>query len=253
MSRRVKVVGVSLVLLCLLVLLGIGLWHLLTPTSPTMLPAVARHVVQRYQVITPDMLAPGAPVEMDEARKQGIWSVDEAVGKMNSDMVQSGTVLTEANAHCIDCVGGPATPNLEIVGFSTTVDPRIRDRLRPGSLVNLYGFGVDAGGRPFMTLVAARIWVVAMTPAGGAEADATPPGSTRPYPTGPDRIHPPDVITVALAPADVPKIVNALNGRGLSPWVTLAADRDAPIPSPGDSLEVPVIGADVQSPPSPAP
>jgi hypothetical protein len=62
-----------------------------------------------------------------------------------------------------------------------------------------------------------------------------------------------DVITVALAPADVPKIVNGLNGRGFSPWVTLATDRDAPIPSPGDSLEVPLIGADVQSTPSPAP
>jgi hypothetical protein len=140
-----------------------------------------------------------------EAEWRQVWTVDAAIGKVTTQMVAQGTVLSSANSLEGESTGGGRQHDaLEVVSFEAIVDERLGGPLRPGAFVALYGFGAGEGRRPIMQLIQDRLWVVDVQPVAGA-----PPQPTI-------------TVTVAAAPDDAPRIIETLGTGGLHAWLTVA-------------------------------
>jgi hypothetical protein len=229
----------TVALVAALALTGLGLLMTLadvlrpSPARPMAVLAVAQKQILPYTFIGQDMVAAGDSVPVTTASQQGAWTVTSAVGKMSTALIAPGDVLTSGNVLPAETVRYVIDMGLEIVSFQAAVDKLVGGRIRPGSLVNLYGYGRDAENRPFTTLVQGRMWVVAVTAGGqGINDAARSPDPATGRLTGEDARRPATTLTVAVKPDVAYKVVNALGAQSLGPWVTLAANELVSLPGP---------------------
>lgn len=233
-----------------LVLVGIGLvttlWGILNPQAPaaeTVAVLVAAEQIEPYSIITTAMLRSGEALPRSRAVEVGAWPAGAAIGKMSTGLIKVGQILTAVNAKPIEAVRLARDLNLEVVSFQAGVDRLVGGRLRPGHLINIYGFGRDEATREnFTRLIDSRVWVVEVSQA-GRSLDLPRPRpdlvsgdyGEDPAPTGSGNA---TLITVAVEPRRVANLIDALGARGLQVWVTLSANDVArystatPLPKP---------------------
>jgi hypothetical protein len=205
------------------------------PIEPVITVGVAAQQIEPYTIITQDMIRAGESIGERDAWETGAYPVDAVVGKMTADLISPGTVITGVNAKPIEDVRFVEDLGLEVVSFQAGLDRLVGGQLRPGHLINLYGFGKDKATREdFTSLIEPRLWVVQVSSNGRPSAFATP----RPDPKSGiydeeanSRQTTSTMITVAVEPERAFKIIDALGARGLSAWVTLSANSLAEMPT----------------------
>jgi hypothetical protein len=225
----------TLVMIGAVALLGIGLimtlLDFLQPPAaePRVQTAVAAQQIEPYTVITQDMVATGDEIRARDASERGVWPVNVVVGKMSTDLIAPGAVFTAGNAQPIERVRFVENLGLEIVTFQASVDRLVGGELRPGHIINLYGYGrAEDTNDPFTVLIEPRLWVVAVTSSGRPISDATPEVNLE---TGEIEVpgeandRPGTMLTVAVPPEKAYHIIHSLGAEGLSAWVTLAANQ----------------------------
>lgn len=231
-----------------LILVGIGLastlWGLLKPDAPEapgVAVLVAAQAIEPYTIISTDMLKSAGLMPRDRAIELGAWQAKDAVGKMSAGMIKVGQLITAVNAKPIEAVRLAADLSLEIVSFQAGVDRLVGGQLRPGHLINVYGYGRDEATRRNVTrLIDSRVWVVDVSQAGRRLDLPTPRPDlvTGEYRSEANRGGNATLITVALEPRRAAQLINALGAEGLQLWVTLAANDVArystatPLPEP---------------------
>ena len=224
----------TIVLILAVALLGVGLLFtildLLQPpaSEPMVTPAVAAQQIEPYTVITEDMIATGEEIRQREALARGAWKAEDVVGKMSTDLIAPGDQLTAVNAQPIDKVRFVEDLGLEVVSFQASVDRMVGGSLRPGHIINLYGFSTGSKEDTFTTLIEPRLWVVGVSAGGSEVSNATPQpdfetGGLK-Y-SGDVRTRPSTLITVAVPPEKAFHIIDALGANGLEAWVSLAANQ----------------------------
>jgi hypothetical protein len=225
----------TIVLIGAVALLGIGLIMTLLeflqppPSEPRVQTAVAAQAIEPYTVITQDMVASGDEIRARDAQAQAAWRVEDVVGKMSMDLIAPGDLLTAVNAQPVEDVRFVEDLGLEIVSFQAAVDRLVGGQLRPGHIINLYGFGRDEEtNESFTMLIEPRVWVVGVSASGRPVSEVTPQidpdtgliergGSVRPS----------TMLTVAVPPEKALHIIDTLGAQGLNAWVTLAANQTA--------------------------
>ncbi len=224
----------TLVLILAVALLGVGLVMTLAelfqepPQAPRMVPARAAVQIEPYTVITQDMIRAGDEIRASEALNQGLYPVEAVVGKMSTDLIAPGTLISGVIAKPIEEVRFVDDLGLEIVSFQAGVDRMVGGQLRPGHIINLYGIGRDDESNDYTTLIEPRLWVVDVTTGGQSVAVETPRPDVQ---TGEydeiseGRVRPGTMITVAVEPDRAFRIIDALGAQGLSAWATLAANQ----------------------------
>jgi len=226
----------TLVLIGAIVLVGLGLLmtlgDLLSPPAPaaTIQPAIARTQIQPYTIITQDMVAAGETVTQRDASSRGLWQVRDVVGKMSTNLIAPGEILAATNALPIDKVRFTSDPNMEIVSFAASVDRMVAGKIRPGSLVNVYGTGRDEESNNFTVLVEPRVWVVDVSSGGSPviQSTAVPdPKTGELVVTNADKDRAATLLTVAVPPDKAFRLIDAFGAQGLLAYVTLAANQTA--------------------------
>ncbi len=228
----------TLILILAAVLIGAGLIYLVAgmfegeTVVREMTPAVAAAQIEPYTVITQDMVKAGQPTGETDAFDRGLWPVDKVVGLMTTNQIKPGDAFNAVNAKPIEQVRFARDLGLEIVTFQAGVDKTVGGQLRPGHVINLYGYGKDPETKKdFTELIEKQIWVVKVSAGGQPVTNATPrPNEEGVYTEeGGDRETPSSLITVAVRPDQAVNIVNSLGARGLQAWTTLAANQSADI------------------------
>jgi hypothetical protein len=247
----------TVVLIGAVALLGVGLLLTLAdflqppPAEPMIIPAMVAKSIEPYTVVTQDMVMAGDPMRARDARDRGIWQFEDVMGKMTTAQLGAGTMLNGVNLKPIEEVRFVEDLGLEVVSFSAATDRVVGGALRPGHIINLYGFSAGSKDESFTVLIEERLWVVSVTSGGAPVTDATPrPDLTTGEYTvvggGQDR--PGNLITVAVPPEKAVKIIDALGAQRLSPWVSLSANQtvaaalEAPAPPPTPGLPADVSG-----------
>jgi hypothetical protein len=225
----------TLVLIGAIALVGIGAIMMLSdffsPPAPVaqMKPAVALTQIQPYTVITQDMVGEDTPITQKDAKTLGAWPVELVIGKMSTNLISPGDRLTALNALPIDEVRFTSDPNLEIVSFNASVDRMVAGKVKPGSLINLYGYGRnDKTNEPFTVLVEPRVWVVAVSASGQNVSNATvvpDPKTGKLTVSGGEQNRPATTLTVAVPPEKAFNIINSFGAESMNAWVTLAANQ----------------------------
>jgi hypothetical protein len=242
--------GRTMVLVGAVALLGIGLVMVVAevlgapPAEPRTVTAVSAQQIEPYTVITQDMVATGDALPAREASLRAAWQLDDVVGKMATDLVAPGELLTASNVRPIEDVRFVEDFSLEVVSFQASVDRLVGGHLRPGHVVNVYGFGQDPeSNTPFTTLIEAKVWVVGVSSGGRPVSEATPQvdmASGELIATGAADDRPTTMLTVAVPPENAFHLIDALGAQGLSAWVTLAANQiAAPTATPLPVAELP--------------
>lgn len=226
----------TMALVTALILVGIGLattlWDLLrtdAPTAADVAVLVAAQPIEPYTIITTDMLKSGGSLPAGRAVAAGAWPGSAAVGKMSAGPIKVGQLLTAVNAKPIEAVRLASSLDLEIVSFQAGVDRLVGGQIRPGHLINIYGYGRDEATRENVTrLIDSRVWVVDVSQSGRRLDLPTPrpdPASgvyrEDPAPNGGGSA---TLITVAIEPRRAANLIDALGADGLQVWVTLAAN-----------------------------
>lgn len=229
----------SIVLLLAVLLFGIGVISLISglfteaPPRRMLVPAVAAMQVKPYTVITQDMVRAGDPIAADVFVDKGMYPFDRVVGLMSTDQLLPGTPLTGVNAKPVEEVRFVEDLGLEVVSFTAGVDKAVGGQLRPGHIVNLYGFGREREtNNEFTKIIEPRLWVVKVASGGSAVTNATPrpdPDTGEYLVEGGDRESNATLITVAATPQQVYNIISSLGAGGMSAWITLAANQTADI------------------------
>jgi hypothetical protein len=238
----------TLVLIGAIALVGIGavmmLGDLFAAPEPVaqISPAMAVTQIQPYTVITQDMVAQGDPLTQRQASAVGAWQVRDVVGKMSTNLIPAGAMLTTKNALPIEEARIVADPSLEVVSFSAGVDRLVAGKIKPGALINVYGNGMDnVSNLPYTVLVEPRVWVVDVSSGGSPVTNATvvPDSAGNLTVTGGDQNRPATTITVAVPPEKAFRLIDAFGAQGLNAWVSLAANQTAnaggpatPVPGP---------------------
>lgn len=226
----------TMTLVTALFLVGIGLattlWELLKPAAAPDRAVdilVAAQAIEPYTIITTDMLRSGGSLPPSRARDVGAWPGQTAIGKMSTDLIKTGQVLTAVNAKPIEAVRLAADLDLEIVSFQAGVERLVGGALRPGHLINIYGYGRDDKTRRNATrIIDSRVWVVDVSAAGRRLALPTPrpdveTGAYGEEEAGGGGAAVASLITVALEPWRAARLIDALGAEGLQVWVSLAA------------------------------
>jgi hypothetical protein len=238
-----------------LILVGIGLattlWGLLKPKAveqPGVAVLVAAQAIEPYTIISTDMLKGAGYLPRDRAIELGAWRAQDAVGKMSAGRIKAGQLITAVNAKPIEAVRLAADLSLEIVSFQAGVDRLVGGRLRPGHLINIYGYGRDETTRRNVTrLIDSRVWVVDVSQAGRRLDLPTPQPDlvTGDIRSDEGRGGNATLITVAVEPRRAAQLINAMGAEGLQLWVTLAANDVArystatALPAPTATLPLP--------------
>jgi len=225
----------TLLIILLVFLLGVG--AILTiaelfkeaPAPARMTPAIAAVQIEPYTVITQDMIKAGTEVRQSEAVQKGLYPADAVVGKMATDLIVPNTLISGVNAKPIEEVRFVEDLGLEVVSFQAGVDRLVGGKLRPGHIINLYGYGRDDETRKnYTTMIEPRLWVVNVSQAGRDVEVATPQPDVE---TGEysevigGQMGMATLITVATEPQRAMRIIDALGAQGLQAWVTLAANQ----------------------------
>jgi len=241
----------TVILVAAVALLGIGLMLTLAdlfaekPPEATVSVAVANQAIEPYQTITEDMIDSGGLMSAREARERSLYPAGVVAGHMSTNRIPKGDLISAANALPPEEVRFTDDYNLEIVTFQASVDRLVGGQLRPGHVINLYGTGRNKDGDEFSTLIADRLWVVRVTAGGGPVSVATP------VPALDDgtldfgdraRDRPATLVTVAVPPEVAVTIIDAVGARGMTPYVTLAANQsvDASFATPNPATATPV-------------
>jgi len=223
----------SLSLIAAVALMGVGLLMVLAdflqppPVVARVPVAVAAMRIEPYSIITQDMIKAGDAMVTTDAFERGAYPLGAVVGLMSTNLIAPGTLLTGVNAKPVEEVRYVQDLGLEVVTFAAGVDRTVGGKLRPGHLINLYGFGRDDQTREnFTALIEPRLWVVGVSANGQPVSLATPQpdiedGSYREV--GRERESPSTLITVAVTPAQAYHIIDMLGAEGLNAWATLAA------------------------------
>lgn len=227
------------------------------PPAETRVPvAMSVAQIKPYTIITQDMIKSGTPLLAAEAHERGAYPVSAVVGLMSTDLILPGTLIAGVNAKPVEDVRFVSDFNLEIVSFAAGVDRTVGGKLRPGHIINLYGFGRDALTQAqFTELIEPRLWVVGVSAGGQPVSGATPRPDIqdgRYYEENAGADAPATLVTVAVTPQQAVHIIDALGADGLNAWVTLAANqtvelaRATPVPaapttSPGTLATVQAI------------
>lgn len=227
--------GRPLMLLGALGLLGAGLivlaqGFLSAPPAVARMPvAVAIRPIRPYTIISQDMVTAGDPLPVEDAVARGAYPPHAVVGLMTTAQIAPGTLLTGVNAKPVEEVRFATDPGLEIVTFAAGVDRTVGGQIRPGHIINLYGYGRDREtNAPFTTLIEPRLWVVKVSAGASALSNATPqpdPVTGEYRVQGGDREGQATLITVAVAPQQAYHIIDTLGADGLSAWTTLASNQ----------------------------
>lgn len=227
----------TLILVAAVALLGVGLMMTLadlfsdTPPEPTISVAVANQSIEPYQLITQDMIDSGGQMSAREARERSLYPAAVVAGHMSTNRIPKGELISAGNALPPEEVRFTPDMALEIVSFQASIDRLVGGQIRPGHVINLYGTGRDPEGQEFSVLIADRLWVVRVTASGGPVSLATPVPSlddgSLVYEGERARDRPGTLVTVAVPPQTAATIIDAVGARGLSPYVTLAANQSA--------------------------
>lgn len=225
----------TLLIIALVVLLGVGAILTIaelfkTPATPaSMTPAIAAVQIEPYTVITQDMIKAGQPVRQSVAIEKGLYPAEAVIGKMATDLITPNTLINGVNAKPIEEVRFVEDLGLEVVSFQAGVDRLVGGQLRPGHIVNLYGFGRDEKTREnFTVMVEPRLWVVNVSQSGRDVDSATPqpdPETGEYKETIGGQMGTATLITVATKPQNAMHIIDSLGAQGLQAWVTLAANQ----------------------------
>lgn len=234
-SRRILLLGALALVGAGVIALAQSLWDT-PPAAARMSVAIAVRPIRPYTIISQDMVKVGDAITLQDAVSRGAYPAHAVVGLMSTAQIAPGTMLTGVNARPVEDVRFVSDPNLEIVTFSAGVDRTVGGQLRPGHLINLYGFGRDkTTNEAFTTLVEPRLWVVKVGSGGGPVTNATP----RPdidtgdlYYEGGDRESNATLITVAVTPQQAFHIIDTLGAEGMSAWATLAGSGTADVATP---------------------
>jgi hypothetical protein len=236
----------TLVLIGAIALVGIGALMMLgdlfsSDEAPAQLtPAIAMTQIQPYTVITQDMVAQGEIMSERTAKTAGAWQVRDVVGKMSTDLIAPGSMLNTRNVLPIERVRFTVDPNLEIVSLNASIDKMVAGKIKPGALVNLYGFGREnQTNEPFTVLVEPRVWVVAVSAGGSAVSSATlvPNSQTGDVTiSGETEDRPATTLTLAVPPQRAYNIIDSFGAQGMNAWVTLAANQTANTTAPATPL-----------------
>ncbi|MFN2251399.1 MAG: SAF domain-containing protein [Anaerolineae bacterium] len=225
----------TIALIAAVAIMGIGaimiVGDLFSPAESPALTQVAHasQQIEPYTMITQDMIEIGEPIRQRDAAEVAAYPFDAAIGLMTTDQVKPGDTISAANAKPIEEVRYVRDLGLEIVSFTAGVDRTVGGKLRPGHIINLYGYGRDEEGNNFTKLIEPQLWVVAVSAAGQSVSDATPEVNpeTGVYDPGTGRERTASMITVAVEPERAFNLINALGAESLSAWVTLSADQQA--------------------------
>lgn len=224
----------TVVLIGAVALLGVGLLLTLAdmlqppPAAPRITPAVAAKQIEPYSVVTQDMVKAGEQMRATDARERGVWELEDVIGHMTTEQLGPGTYLTGVNVKPIKEVRFVEDLGLEVLSFQASADRVVGGQLRPGHIINLYGFKVGAEEETITTLIEPRLWVVGVSSGGAPVTDATPRpdyGTGEYTVIGGERDRPGTLITIAVPPEKAVKIIDALGAQRFNPWVTLAANQ----------------------------
>ncbi len=242
----------SIVLVGAVALLGVGLvmtllQQLKPPPAPARIDtAVAAVQIEPYVLVTGSMVRAGERVRESYAASHAIWPADQVIGKITTKRIKPGEQFTSENLKDVEDVRWVDDFNLELVSFSASVDRLLGGDLRPGHIINLYGF-TQAGAEESVTqLIEPRLWVVRVSSSGQPVSEATPvynPDTARMEYAGRGADRPATLITVATTPDKAFKIIDALGAKRMTAWVTLSANQAA-----GALLATPVAVAPTATP-----
>jgi hypothetical protein len=192
--------------------------------------AYAAQEIEPYTVITQDMIRISEPMKEKEAAAAYAYPYGAVIGKMTTAQIKPGDMITAANAKPIEDVRFVRDLGLEVVTFTAGVDRTVGGKLRPGHIVNLYGFGRSEDGTPFTRLIEPQLWVVDVSAGGQPVSDATPEVNPETgelvEPAGAQQRNA-TLVTVAVEPDKAFNIINSLGAQRLDAWVTLSANQEA--------------------------
>jgi hypothetical protein len=175
-------------------------------------------------------------------------------GKIARDVIAPGEVFTARNAVPVETYRLSPDLTKEILSFQAGVDRMVAGHLRPGHLINLYGFQRGTEADTFTALLERQLLVVDVQQSSGQASQLSTPQVD--YARGAvvyrgDADRPGTMVTVAVPPEVAFRIIDALGAQGYDAWVTLAASRSVavgrptPVPAvPRDDSPVPQAAID---------
>ena len=207
--------------------------------------AVAQQSIEPYTLLTRDSLSGGVVLSAAEAAAMGAYPIEHAVGLMSTSSVEPGGIVTASLARPVQDVRFTRDLSREIISFAAPIDRLVSGAIRPGHLINVYGYAQDENGEPFTELVQPKVLVVGVaagsTSIGGPiERPNLETGVLEADPGAQRSARPVTLVTVAVEPRIAIHLIDSLSARNLSPWITLAAAGEAratpgpPTPLPQD-------------------
>jgi hypothetical protein len=244
----------SLVLILAVGLIGIGLVMTILdflkgpPAVPQVIVARAAQQIEPGTVIGMEMLA-SEQMRARDAEGQNAWKLEQVAGMMSTRLISPGTLLSAANVQPVEQARGDADLNNELVSFAASLDRMVAGRLKPGQYINIYGTSTGKPEDTYTVLIEPNVRVVSAVQSSGGDVGATPVAD---WETGLVRNEGDQrtatLLTVSLPPDKAYNLINALGARGLSPWVTIAANTSVqpmatPVVDVGQLPDFPDIAA----------
>lgn len=235
------------------VLIGVGgimtLKDLLSPTPPPPKVMVARAVqqIEPYTVVTQDMIQT-EQMSARTARDSNAWKVEQVAGMMATDLLAPGDVMTAGNVQPIEQYRGWKDLGMELVSFTSSVDRLVAGQLRPGMLINIYGFNRGRPDETFTKLIEENVRVVRVLQGSGrAAGQGTPVADWQDNQVtyGDDKGRSGTLLTVALPPERAFNLIDALGAQALQPYVTMAGNRTVSALATPRYLETPEQAAPI--------
>lgn len=210
------------------------------PPEPEVRIAVARQHIPTYTLIEPSMLEERT-VKEGEARRLQAYRLEDAIGMMTTTPVEPGTIIGRGEAKPVEEVRFVEDLGLEVTSFSGRFDEMVGGQLKPGQLINIYGYRIGQGqeDRGDVVLIASNVRVVdvrATTGEAAGRPTPTPGGGGGGLLGGPALRGrgevPASIVTVAAEPRVVWHIIEVLGAGNYEAWVTLAGKQTyAPTPT----------------------
>jgi hypothetical protein len=243
------------VLIFAVALIGVGL--ILTirdmlagePPEPAFQVAHATVQIEPYTVIEQSMLAVDR-MSARQAQELGAWRSDQLVGMMATNLIRVGDLMSTHNALPVDVYRGSSDMTQELVSFSAGTDALVAGQIKPGMLINIYGFKTGRPEDTYTVLLEPNVRVVSVRQGSGETAGA---GTAEPQyedtGTGPgvsftgERARAGTLITVQLPPERAFHLIDALGAKSFRPYVTLAGERV------GEGLSTPQVQVEAQPTP----
>jgi hypothetical protein len=216
-------------------LIGLGLALTIADlrTPPTAAPRVsvayAATQVEPYTFLEAGMFQVSS-LPASEAERLGAWEVADLTGMMATDLVRTGDLLSTGNALPVEAYREWADMSMELVSFGAATDQLVAGQIKPGQLINIYGYHAGNPADAYTLLVEPNVRVVAARQGSGelsGAGTAVPNWDTGAADYSGERVRPGTLITVALPPEKAYHLVDSLGAKGLTPYVTLAANRTA--------------------------